>query len=49
MLIKKKLKDKANELVEEFDLESLKNRDKIKNMIKNNQTISDHAKHLKGK
>ncbi|GAH79465.1 unnamed protein product [marine sediment metagenome] len=46
MLLRKTPKEKIKEIVEIFDLESIKNKDKIKNMIKTQTTISAFAKHL---
>lgn len=48
-MLRKNPKEKIKEIVEIFDLESLPNKDRIKNMVKNNQTISAYAKHLSKK
>ena len=45
-MLRKTPKEKIKEIVEHMDINSLKNKDKIKNMIRNNRTISDYAKHL---
>lgn len=45
-MLRKNLKEKIKEIVDIFDLESVPNKDKIKNMVKNNRTISTFAKHL---
>ena len=46
MVVRKNLKEKLNEVVKEFDLESAPMKERLKRMVKNNQTISDYSKHL---
>lgn len=45
-MLRKNPREKMKELVEIFDLESIKNKERIKRMIKTTQTISAYAKHL---
>ena len=45
-MLNKRPKDKIKELVEQQDINSTRNIEKMHNVIRNNQTISDFAKHL---
>lgn len=46
MALRKNPKEKIREIVDIFDLESIKNKARIERMIKTNQAISVFAKHL---
>jgi hypothetical protein len=48
-VLNKKPKDKIREVVEQLDINGTQNVEKMKRIIRNNKTISDHAKHLPDK